>query len=145
MNAQSVGARYQRRRRLSAILTAMGVSGWLPKMDIHNQEVVDALLKRVRIDGSGVVIVSRWSLGESGGYRERWSHLRIDGGARTRLKWGSTFRQLAPGSHCLQFGLRSFRNTWVEVEVSVPVDGHVWVEYQPAVWPWQRAAATVVE
>ena len=118
---------------------------WLSRTDAHNQEVVDALLNRVEIDGSGVLIVSRWSQGDTGGHRERWSHLRIDDGSRTRLKWGSTFHQLPPGSHRLQFGLRCFRNTWVEVQLSVPVDGHARVEYQPAVWPWQRAIATVVE
>jgi hypothetical protein len=116
---------------------------WLSKLDVHNQEVVDALLGRADIAGSGVLIVSRWSQGDAGGYRERWSHLRIDDGARSRLKWGSTFHELPPGPHRLQFGRRHLKNTWAEIAVSVPVDAHVRLEYQPAVWPWQRAVVTM--
>ena len=97
----------------------MATRKWLSKIDGHNQEVTDALLNRLHIDGPGVVILSRWSQGEAGGYRERWGHLRIDRSAQTRLKWGSTFRQLPPGIHHLQFGRRALPNSWAEVEVSV--------------------------
>ena len=122
----------------------MKVSAWLSKIDVHNQEVVDALLGRADIAGSGILIVSRWSQGDAGGYRERWGHLRIDDGAISRLRWGSTFHELSPGAHRLQFGLRRRRGTWAEVVVSVPVDAHVRLEYQPAFWPWQRAVVTVI-
>ena len=60
------------------------------------------------------------------------------------LGGGATFHKLSPGAHRLQFGLRRRRRTWAEVVVSVPVDAHVRVEYQPAVWPWQRAVVTVI-
>jgi hypothetical protein len=122
----------------------MGMSKWLSKLDRHNQEVLDALRGQADIEGPGVLIVSRWSQGDAGGFRERWSHLRIDDLARSRLKWGSTFHQLAPGEHRLQFGRRVLRNSWVEVDVSVPMNGHITVEYQPAVWPWQRADVKVI-
>ncbi len=122
----------------------MKVSAWLSKIDVHNQEVVDALLGRADIAGSGILIVSRWSQGDAGGYRERWGHLRIDDDAIKRLRWGSTFHELSPGAHRLQFGLRRRRGTWAAIVVSVPVDAHIRLEYQPAVWPWQRAVVTVI-
>ena len=51
-----------------------------------------------------MLIVNRRSQGDVGGYREGWSHMRVDDQARSRLNWGSTFHQLAPGEHRLQFG-----------------------------------------
>lgn len=122
----------------------MGLRKWLLRADARNQAVADALLGQPHIEGSGVIILSRWSQGEWGGYREGGARVSIDGDERTGLLWGSTFHQLPPGTHHLSFGSRGFRNTKAEITITVPVVDHVQVEYQPAVWPWQHASVKVV-
>ena len=45
----------------------MGLSKWLLRADARNQAVADALFDHPHIEGSGVIILSRWSQGELGG------------------------------------------------------------------------------
>lgn len=122
----------------------MGLSKWLLTADARNQAVADALFDHPHIEGSGVIILSRWSQGELGGYREGRARVSIDGGERTGLLWGSTFHQLPPGTHHLSFGSRGLRNTKAEITITVPVVDQVQVEYRPAFWPWQHASVKVV-
>ncbi len=121
----------------------MGFRRWLSKADANNQAVADALFHHPHVDGSGLIVVSRPSRGELGGYREGRSLLSIDGGKRIRLLWGSTFYPLEPGTHQLRFGWG--RIARAEVTIAVPDDGRVRVEYQPAHWPWQPALVTDVD
>lgn len=126
---------------MHAILIRMSWKKWLAGADVHNQAVVDALLDNPQIEGSGVVVVSRWQYAADGW--GRLPKLRIDNGPRTRQLAGTTFHPLAPGVHRIRFG-RILRNTTAELEISVPVDGCARVEYQPAVWLWQRPIVAAV-
>jgi len=106
----------------------MALRKWLARADAHNQVLVDALLGHPHVDGPGVIIVSRWGQGASGGYREGAAAVRVDGGPRVRLLWGSTFHRLSAGTHHLEFGWRALPSSWAETAVSVPSDGQVRVE-----------------
>ena len=116
----------------------------MARADAKNQLVVDALLGHPHVDGPGVIIVSRWSQGEHGGYREGSAVVSVDGGRRVRLVWGSTFHPLAPGTHQLKFGWRAPSSS-AEVTVRVPAEGQPRVEYQPANVFWRRATVVVDE
>jgi hypothetical protein len=122
----------------------MGLSKWLAKADAKNQVVVDALLGHPHVAGPGVIIVSRWSQGEHGGYREGRSVVSVDGGRRVRLLWGSSFHPLSPGTHHLKFGWL-LPSSSAEATIDVPSEGQLRVEYQPASVFWQRASVVVGE
>jgi len=106
---------------------------------------MDALANIVRVDGTGVVIVSKPADVAADAWRRR-NVVSIDGGPRRKLQFGSTFHPLEPGDHVLSFGIRGPLGGWsrATVRICVPVDGHVTVLYRPAMWSSEGVTAEVV-
>jgi hypothetical protein len=95
----------------------------LGKVDEWNQETMDALAGRVNVTGPGVMFVV-----SNDGFQTYAPRVRIDGGERQRVPFGTSFRELTPGWHELRVE-NGTRQPWphmgVEIAVRVPSDGHV--------------------